>query len=81
MRGASLDDAVTPLARCECSSQIKAGTHPKKCECWCHPVVRAFFEALPAEDPHHLPTEQERKERRRVKVEPPQAAAIQMAWC
>ena len=53
--------------------------HPR-CKCRCHGVLhgasrsqvmteaqpsRAWFEALPADDPHHLPTKEERRAKRR----------------
>ena len=58
------EEARSPRCRCRCHGSLHGG-HAAADPDGDSPVYdRAFFEALPADDPHHLPTEVERKARK-----------------
>lgn len=54
------EQAITPVCKCRCGGALhgaKRGGLSQSGE----PINYGFFEALPADDPHHLMTDQERK--------------------
>jgi len=52
--------ALHPVCRCRCGGRLHGAKRAQGDD-------QNFFEALPAEDPHHVPDAVERKQRRRMR--------------
>jgi len=57
------EEAKTPRCRCRCHGRYHGASRQRDIEIErdiTQPLTREFFEALPADDPHHIPPKKEK---------------------
>jgi len=62
------EEALGPVCRCRCGGAMHGSARGSQAE-GCDPkdVPRSFFEELPDDDPHHVSTVEETRERNRAR--------------
>lgn len=68
-QAARCETAKTPKCKCRCHGALH-GSRRNLAE-WDGPVDQQFFEALPADDPHHIDDAETKKRKRKERRKPP----------